>query len=141
MVEMTTEVELVDHVVAERQALIEQWAERHGVDAARRLAEAQDLADAVAAEITPDNTLDTYNKSWRVRSRFCTATDLPELEGNRGSLVAFVTWMLREGQHNGRGYAPVLPVPTWRPRSSVCASAGSTSAVTSRARPARRSRA
>ncbi|WP_327436441.1 hypothetical protein OG279_37340 (plasmid) [Streptomyces sp. NBC_01201] len=49
---------------AERQALIERWAERHGVDAARRLAEAADLADAVAKEITSDNTVDTYAKRW-----------------------------------------------------------------------------
>lgn len=90
----------------ERQALIERWAERHGVDTARRLAAAEDLADAVAAEITPDNTRDTYNKSWRVWSRFCATTGLPELEGSRGALVAFVTWMLREGQQNGKGYAP-----------------------------------
>lgn len=90
----------------ERQALIERWAERHGIDAARRLAEAEDLADAVAAEITPDNTVDTYAKSWRVWTRFCTATGLPELEGSRGALVAFVTWMLREGRQNGTGYAP-----------------------------------
>ncbi|MEU2394957.1 hypothetical protein [Streptomyces sp. NPDC007369] len=54
---------------AERQVLIERWAQRHGIDAARRLAEAEDLADAVAAEITPDNTLDTYAKSWRVWTR------------------------------------------------------------------------
>ncbi|MFJ4493314.1 hypothetical protein [Streptomyces diastaticus] len=73
------------------------------MEAARRLAEAEDLADAVAAEITPDNT---YRKSWRVWTRFCAATRLPELEATRGALVAFVTWMLREGQQNGTGYAP-----------------------------------
>ncbi|MFI2209630.1 integrase [Streptomyces sp. NPDC020141] len=95
-----------DPAAAERQALIERWAERHGVDAARRLAEAEDLADAVAAEITPDNTVDTYDKSWRVWTRFCTVARLPEPEGSRGALVAFVTWMLREGRQNGRGYAP-----------------------------------
>ncbi len=91
---------------AGRAALVERWAERHGIDAARRLAEAEDLADAVAKEITPANTLDTYAKSWRVWQRFCTATGLPTTEGSRGALVAFVTWMLREGQHNGTGYAP-----------------------------------
>ncbi|MFF6888707.1 integrase [Streptomyces sp. NPDC012421] len=91
---------------AEREALFERWAERHGVVAALRLAEAEDLADAVAAAITPDNTTDTYDKSWRVWQRFCTAERLPELEGSRGSLVAFVAWMLREGQQNGKGYAP-----------------------------------
>ncbi|CAM5593605.1 integrase [Streptomyces abikoensis] len=91
---------------SERTPLIQQWAARHGIDAARRLAEAEDLADAVAQQITPDNTLDTYEKSWRVWERFCAATGLPESEGSRGALVAFVTWMLREGQHNGSGYAP-----------------------------------
>ncbi|MFF9100027.1 hypothetical protein ACF1AU_05465 [Streptomyces rubrogriseus] len=70
------------------------------------MAEAEDLADAVAAENTPGNTLDTYAKSWRVWSRFCAATGLPELEVSRGALVAFVTWMLREGRQNGTGYAP-----------------------------------
>lgn len=89
----------------DRQNLIERWAARHGVDAARRLAEAEDLADAVAQEITPDNTLDTYTKSWRVWTRFCAMTGLPEREGSRGALVAFVTWMVREGQQNGTGYA------------------------------------
>ncbi|MFG2761643.1 integrase [Streptomyces wuyuanensis] len=103
---MIAAVELVDHALVERQALVERWAERHGVDAARRLAEAEDLADAVAAEITPDNTTDTYAKSWRVWTRFCAAARLPELESSRGSLVAFVAWMLREGQQNGKGYAP-----------------------------------
>ncbi|WP_262388184.1 integrase [Streptomyces parvus] len=96
----------LDPAAAERQALIERWAERHGVDAAQRLAEAEDLADAVAAEITPENTTDTYTKSWRVWIRFCAATELPELEATRGSLVAFVTWMLREGRQTGKGYAP-----------------------------------
>ncbi|MEU6350168.1 hypothetical protein ABZ896_12655 [Streptomyces sp. NPDC047072] len=66
----------LDPAAAERQELIERWAER-------RLAE--DLADAVAAETTPDNL-----------------ARLPELEGSRGALVAFVTWMMREGQQNGR---------------------------------------
>ncbi|MBZ9593521.1 integrase [Streptomyces erythrochromogenes] len=86
--------------------LIEQWARRHGVDAARRLAEAEDLADAIAAAIVPDNTLDTYAKSWRVWTRFCATAGLPEREGSRGALVAFVAWMLREGRQNGTGYAP-----------------------------------
>lgn len=91
---------------AERRTLVEQWAARHGVEKATRLAQAEDLADAVAAEITPANTIDTYTKSWRVWERFCATTGLPELEGSRGALVAFVTWMLREGQTNGKGYAP-----------------------------------
>jgi len=90
----------------ERTALVEQWAARHGVEAAARLAQAEDLADAVAAEIRPANTEDTYTKSWRVWERFCAATGLPELESSRGALVAFVTWMLREGQQNSKGYAP-----------------------------------
>ncbi|MEV4192002.1 integrase, partial [Streptomyces toxytricini] len=96
----------LDPAAAERQALIEQWARRHGVDAARRLAEAEDLADAIAAAIVPDNTVDTYAKSWRVWTRFCAAAGLPQLEGSRGALVAFVAWMLREGRQNGTGYAP-----------------------------------
>jgi integrase len=90
----------------ERAALLQRWAARHGAQAALRLAEAEDLADAVAREITPANTTDTYAKSWRVWTRFCAATGLPELEASRGALVAFVTWMLREGQTTGRGYAP-----------------------------------
>lgn len=56
-------------------------------------------------EITPENTRDTYVKSWWVWGRFTTAQGLPLIEGTRGSLVAFVTWMLREGQQNGKGYA------------------------------------
>ncbi|MDX3638279.1 hypothetical protein [Streptomyces sp. MB09-02B] len=75
---------------------LERWAERHGVEAALRLAEAEDLADAVAKELTPA----------RMWTRFCAVTELPEREGSRGGLVAFVTWMLREGQQNGNGYAP-----------------------------------
>lgn len=89
-----------------RDALVVRWAERHGVDAARRLAEAEDLADVVAQEITPANTRDTYAKSWAVWQRFTTAQGLPEREGSRGALVAFVTWMLREGRADGSGYAP-----------------------------------
>jgi integrase len=88
-----------------RAVLLERWAQRHGVDTAQRLAEAEDLADAVAREITPANTRDTYAKSWRVWERFTTKQRLPIDEGTRGSLVAFVTWMLREGQASGKGYA------------------------------------
>lgn len=40
--------------------------------------------------------------------RFCADARLPELEAPRGSLVAFVAWMLREGQQSGKGYAPTL---------------------------------
>ncbi|MFD9100295.1 hypothetical protein ACFVZN_04400 [Streptomyces virginiae] len=59
---------------AESQASVERWAERHRVDAARRLAEAEDLPDAVAAETTRDNAVDAHAKSWRVWTRFCSAT-------------------------------------------------------------------
>jgi integrase len=101
-------------VTGEREQLLARWAARHGVAAARRLAEAEDLADAVDAEITPTNTTDTYAKAWRVWERFTAAQGLPLLEGSRGALVAFVTWMLREGQQprpgdppdTVRGYAP-----------------------------------
>ena len=88
------------------QTLMLRWAERHGVDTARRLADAENFADAVAREITPENTVDTYTKSWRVWERFCTSQDFPITEGSRGSLVAFAAWMLREGQQDGTGYAP-----------------------------------
>ncbi|MEV5080572.1 MULTISPECIES: hypothetical protein [unclassified Streptomyces] len=65
----------------------------------------------MAKEITPQNTTDTYAKSWRVWTRICNATGLPPTEGSRGALVAYVTWMLREGRTapdaNGvLGYAP-----------------------------------
>lgn len=104
---MTTAAELEPtEDVDPRAALVARWAQRHGVDTAQRLAEAEDLADAVARQITPENTKDTYAKSWRVWERFTTVQRLPVLEGTRGSLVAFVTWMLREGQANGKGYAP-----------------------------------
>src|SRR3954464_10687861 len=75
---------------AERQALIERWAERHGIDAARRLAEAEDLADAVEKEITPDNTLDTYTKSWRGWGRVFAATRPPPGGGSRGGPGPFL---------------------------------------------------
>jgi len=90
----------------ERAALIQKWAERHGIDTAQRLAQAEDLADAVAREITPENTTDTYTKAWRVWERFTTSQRLPQLECSRGALVAYVAWMLRQGQTNGSGYAP-----------------------------------
>ena len=57
--------------------LMQRWAERHGLDAAERLAQAEQLADAVSAAITPENTTDTYTKSWRVWERFCTSKDQP----------------------------------------------------------------
>lgn len=87
-------------------ALVLRWANRHGIDAADRLMEAENLADAVSKEITPDNTVDTYTKSWRVWERFCTTQGFPTTEGSRGALVAFAVWMLREGQQSGTGYAP-----------------------------------
>ncbi|WP_226962018.1 MULTISPECIES: hypothetical protein [Streptomyces] len=89
-----------------REALLERWAARHGITAAQRLADAEDLADAVAAEITPTNTTATYDKSWRVWERYCQATGMPPLAATRGSLVAYVTWMLRQGRTDGAGYAP-----------------------------------
>jgi len=91
---------------AERAALIQKWAERHGIDTAHRLAQAEDLADAVRREITAQNTTDTYTKAWRVWERFTTTQQFPQLEGSRGALVAYVAWMLRQGQTNGTGYAP-----------------------------------
>ncbi|WP_257895372.1 integrase [Streptomyces anulatus] len=60
----------------------------------------------MAKETTPENTANTCNKSWRVWTRFCAFARLPELEGSQGALVSFVTWMLLEGQRNGKGYAP-----------------------------------
>lgn len=90
----------------ERAALIQKWAERHGIDTAHRLAQAEDLADAVRREITAENTTDTYTKAWRVWERFTTTQDFPLLEGSRGALVAYVAWMLRQGQTSGTGYAP-----------------------------------
>lgn len=44
-------------------------------------------------------------KAWWAGKRFTTAQGLPLTEGTRGSLVAFVSWMLREGQQNGKGLA------------------------------------
>ncbi|MFB6665977.1 tyrosine-type recombinase/integrase [Streptomyces parvus] len=97
--------------VAQRAALVEKWAARHGVEAAARLAQAEDFADAVAAEIRPANTEDTYTKSWRVWERFCAAQGFPVTEGSRGALVAYVGWLLREGRQRPGpggvlGYAP-----------------------------------
>jgi integrase len=98
--------ELAPTARPERAALIQKWAERHGIDAAQRLAQAEHLADAVAEAITPENTTDTYAKSWRVWERFCEDQEFPLLEGSRGALVAYATWMLREGRKDGKGYAP-----------------------------------
>ncbi|MGP3927221.1 hypothetical protein [Streptomyces sp. 8N616] len=112
---------------ADPYALVLRWAERHGVDAARHLAEAEDLADAVAKEITPDNTVDTYAKSWRGWERFCAATGLPVTEGSRGAQVAYATWMLREGRQDGTGYAPQPPRPICPRPPSGCAACRPTS--------------
>jgi integrase len=87
----------------ERAALVVQWAQRHGVEVAQRLADAEDFADAVQRCLTPANTTDTYAKAWRVWTRFCTDQDFPELAPTRGSLVV---WLLDRGQVNGKGYAP-----------------------------------
>jgi integrase len=96
---------------ARRQALMEKWAARHGLDIAQRLADAEDLADAARRYITPENTEKTYATAWRVWERFCAACELPELEGSRGQLVAFVLWMINEGRQKPGpggvlGYAP-----------------------------------
>lgn len=87
------------------------WAARHGTEAAERLAAAEDFADAIKAATTPPNTTDTYTKGWRVWQRFCAEQGLPELEGSRGALVAFVAWMLERGRTapgpgGTLGYAP-----------------------------------
>ncbi|MGW6695564.1 tyrosine-type recombinase/integrase [Rhodococcus sp. NPDC054953] len=98
-------------VVNPRAELHQRWADRHGLDVADRLAAAEDFADALAGHLVPENTRDTYDKSWRVWQRFCSAQRLPESEGTRGALVAFAAWMLREGRQapgpgGVLGYAP-----------------------------------
>ncbi|MGO1900575.1 MAG: hypothetical protein ACTH0H_05790 [Brachybacterium sp.] len=101
-------VTAVDHAVdgGHRQELLAAWAERHGVDVAERLAAAEDVADAIGDEITPTNTTDTYDKSWRVWQRYTAQTGLPEREATRGALVSYAAWLLRQGQATGAGYAP-----------------------------------
>ncbi|MEU1787140.1 tyrosine-type recombinase/integrase [Streptomyces sparsogenes] len=89
----------------------EAWAVRHGEAAARRLVEAENFADAMKAAAIPENTADTYSKGWKVWQRFCAEQGLPETEGTRGALVAFVAWMLDHGRKTpgpggARGYAP-----------------------------------
>lgn len=93
-------------VPAERSPLVVQWAQRHGVEVAQRLADAENFADEVQRRLTPANTTDTYAKAWRVWTRFCAAQEFPELEPTRGSLVAFVVWLLDRGRTDGKGYAP-----------------------------------
>ncbi|MGC9441954.1 integrase [Streptomyces sp. WG5] len=92
-------------VPAERSPLVAQWAQRHGVEVAQRLANAEDFADEVRRRLRPANTTDTYAKAWKVWTRFCGAQEFPELEATRGALVAFVVWLLDRGQVNGKGYA------------------------------------
>lgn len=87
------------------------WAARHGVEAADRLAAAENLADALRDATTPENTTDTYTKGWRVWERFCTEQRFPLTEGSRGALVAFVSWCLDRGRQEPgpggtHGYAP-----------------------------------
>jgi integrase len=87
------------------------WAARHGIEAAERLSAAEDFADAMKAATVPPNTTDTYRKGWQVWERFCTEQRLPNTEGSRGALVAFVAWMLDRGRKNPGpggvlGYAP-----------------------------------
>lgn len=87
------------------------WAARHGVEAADRLASAENLADALRDATIPPNTTDTYSKGWKVWERFCTTQGFPVTEGTRGALVAFVAWALDRGlQQPGpggvTGYAP-----------------------------------
>ncbi|MGA5606171.1 hypothetical protein ACPCUF_35035, partial [Streptomyces griseoincarnatus] len=93
-------------VPAERSPLVVQWAQRHGVEVAQRLADAEDFADEVQRRLTPANTMDTYAKAWRVWTRFCADQEFPELEATRGALVAFVVWLLDRGRTDGKGYAP-----------------------------------
>ncbi|WP_030889952.1 MULTISPECIES: hypothetical protein [unclassified Streptomyces] len=101
-------------------------AARHGVDAARRLAEAEGLADAVAKEIIPANTTDTYAKSsracwWRcgldaargpterhrLRHRLGLRPWPPAVVGlrQRGALEVLVVKFLPAGGRRGRGQA------------------------------------
>lgn len=87
------------------------WAARHGVEAAERLAAAEDFADAMKAATTPANTTDTYSKGWKVWQRFCTEQKFPETEGSRGALAAFAAWLLERGRKTPGpggtlGYAP-----------------------------------
>ncbi len=105
---MSTELDRPARVTTEVQAA---WAARHGVEAAQRLAAAEDLADAIRDATTPPNTTDTYAKGWRVWERFCAEQHFPLTEATRGALVAFVTWALDRGRQTPGpagvlGYAP-----------------------------------
>lgn len=90
---------------AARFAQFAQWAERHGVEVAQRLADAEEFADEVQRRLIPANTTDTYAKAWKVWTRFCADQEFPETEATRGALVAFVLWMLDRGRADGKGYA------------------------------------
>lgn len=96
----------VPAVPDERAARLARWAERHGVETARRLSDAEEFADEVQRRLRPANTADTYAKAWRVWQRFCAAQGFPEREATRGTLVAFVLWLLDRGRTDGKGYAP-----------------------------------
>lgn len=105
---MSGDLQRATRVTTEVQAA---WAARHGLEAANRLAAAEDLADAIRDATIPPNTTDTYTKGWRVWERFCTEQSFPPMEGTRGALVAFVTWALDRGRQTPgpdgvRGYAP-----------------------------------
>lgn len=87
------------------------WVARHGEAGAQRLVAAEMLADAAKAASIPPNTTVTYGKGWKVWERFCAEQHLPETEGSRGALVAFVLWMLDRGRKTPGpggtlGYAP-----------------------------------
>jgi hypothetical protein len=90
-----------DAAAAERQTPIERWAERHGVDAPRRLAEGGPGRRGRRRDHLGQHRRH-LRQSWRVWCRFCAATGLPEFEGSRVPLVTFVVWMLLEGERCGQ---------------------------------------
>jgi integrase len=105
---VSTEIDRRPQIPAEIHAA---WAARHGAEAAERLAAAEDFADAMKAATIPPNTTDTYTKGWKVWQRFCAEQGMPETEGSRGALAAFVAWMLERGRQTPGpggvlGYAP-----------------------------------
>ncbi|MFD0107629.1 hypothetical protein [Streptomyces sp. NPDC127164] len=110
-------------VPVERSPLVVQWAQRHGVEVARRLADAQDFADQVQRRLRPANTTDTYAKAWKVWTRFCGTQGFPELECTRGALRAFVVWLLDRGRvgSTGRATPHRRRARTSRGRSWSCA--------------------
>ncbi|MFE9793524.1 tyrosine-type recombinase/integrase [Streptomyces goshikiensis] len=91
--------------------LVKRWAERHGVEVAERMLQAEGFADAVREEITPENTVKTYAKALKVWSRFCEQQGLPDCEPTRGTLVTYAAWLLHSGRQTPGpggtlGYAP-----------------------------------